>query len=61
MWRGLAVGNPPKGQLVLEAIRAVGGVAETVNAEQILRAAKDFAIKEGQFTEVSAAAYYLVL
>ncbi|MFH0848892.1 MAG: threonine synthase [archaeon] len=53
---GLAVGNPPKGTLVLEAIRKSEGVGETVNDDEILRAAKDLAAKEGQFVEVSAAA-----
>lgn len=53
---GLAVGNPPKGSLVLDAIRRSGGVAETVEDDEILEAARGLAIKEGQFVEVSAAA-----
>jgi len=53
---GLAVGNPPKGKLVLDAIHKSGGVAETVHDDEILKAARDLATKEGQFVEVSAAA-----
>jgi len=53
---GLAVGNPPKGDLVLDAIRKSSGVGETVDDDEILKAARDLATKEGQFVEVSAAA-----
>ncbi len=53
---GLAVGNPPKGRLVLDAIRKTEGVAETVDDSEILDAAKDLARREGQFVEISAAA-----
>jgi threonine synthase len=53
---GLAVGNPPKGGLVLDAIRKAGGVAETVTDEEILKVAGDLATREGQFVEISAAA-----
>lgn len=53
---GLAVGQPPKGRFVLDAVRSTKGVAETVSDDEILRAAGDLATKEGQFVEISAAA-----
>jgi threonine synthase len=52
---GLAVGAPPKGQLVLEALRQTDGLAETVNDVEILQTAKMLAEKEGLFVEVSSA------
>jgi threonine synthase len=53
---GLAVGNPPKGHLVLNALRGSKGVGETVKDSEILEAARDLATMEGQFVEISAAA-----
>ena len=53
---GLAVGNPPKGGLVLEAIRKSGGLAQTVGDDEILQASRELIVREGQFVEVSAAA-----
>lgn len=53
---GLAVGNPPKGRLVLNAIRVTGGLASTVDDDETLGAARELAAREGQFVEVSSAA-----
>ena len=53
---GLAVGNPPKGGLVLEAIRNSDGLARTVGDDEILEASRRLIAREGQFVEVSAAA-----
>lgn len=53
---GLAVGNPPKGHLVLDALRGSKGVGETVKDNEILEAARGLARQEGQFVEISAAA-----
>jgi len=53
---GLAVGNPPKGKLVLDAIRKSGGVAQTVSDNEILEASRELVAREGQFVEISAAA-----
>ena len=55
MAEGIAVGAPPKGGLVLEAIRRTGGVAETVNENQILECARTLAAREGLYVEISAA------
>ena len=55
MAEGIAVGAPPKGGLVLEAVRKTGGVAETVNEDQILESARTLAAKEGLYVEISAA------
>jgi threonine synthase len=52
---GLAVGAPPKGRLVLGALRESKGLAEVVNDTEILETAKALASKEGLFVEVSAA------
>ena len=52
---GLAVGAPPKGKLVLEALRKTGGLAELVNDVEILETAKTLAAREGLFVEVSSA------
>ena len=52
---GLAVGAPPKGQLVFEALRKTQGVAETVTDQEALQTARTLAAKEGLFVEVSSA------
>jgi threonine synthase len=52
---GLAVGAPPKGQLVLEALRKTDGLAETIKDVETLETAKMLAAKEGIYVEVSAA------
>jgi threonine synthase len=52
---GLAVGAPPKGGLVLEALRKTSGVAEVVSDNRILEAARALA-SEGLYSEVSSAA-----
>ena len=51
---GLAVGKPPKGRLVLQAIKETGGWADTVTDEETLKIAHDLA-GEGQFAEISSA------
>ncbi len=51
---GLAVGKPPKGRLVLQAIKETGGWADTVSDDETLKVAQDLA-REGQFAEVSSA------
>jgi len=56
MAEGIAVGAPPKGHLVLEAIRKTGGLAETVSETQILECARILAAKEGLYAEIAAAA-----
>ena len=53
---GLAVGNPPKGTLVINAISESEGVAGIVSDDEILKAARSLAAREGQFVETSAAA-----
>jgi threonine synthase len=53
---GLAVGAPPKGRLVLDALHKTGGLAEVVNDSETLETARNLASKEGLFVEVSAAA-----
>jgi threonine synthase len=55
MAEGIAVGAPPKGSLVLEALRKTGGLAETVNEDEIAECAKALAAKEGLYVEISAA------
>lgn len=55
MAEGIAVGAPPKGSLVLEALRKTGGLAETVNEDEIAECAKTLAAKEGLYVEISAA------
>ena len=55
MAEGIAVGAPPKGTLVLEAVRRTGGVAETVSEDQILDCARSLAANEGLYVEISAA------
>jgi len=55
MAEGIAVGAPPKGSLVLEALRKTGGLAETVNEDEICECAKTLAAKEGMYVEISAA------
>lgn len=55
MAEGIAVGAPPKGSLVLEALRKTGGLAETVNENEICECAKKLAAKEGIYVELSAA------
>jgi threonine synthase len=52
---GLAVGAPPKGQLVFEALRKTGGIAETVSDTETLETARTLAAREGLFVEVSSA------
>jgi len=55
MAEGIAVGAPPKGALVLEALRKTGGLAATVNEDEIIECAKALAAKEGLYVEISAA------
>jgi threonine synthase len=55
MAEGIAVGAPPKGSLVLQALRKTGGLAETVNEDEIVECAKVLAAKEGLYVEISAA------
>lgn len=52
---GLAVGAPPKGRLVIQALRKTDGLAETVSDDAILQSAKALA-SEGLLAEVSSAA-----
>lgn len=52
---GLAVGAPPKGQLVFEALRKTGGLAETVTDKEALETARTLAAREGLFVEISSA------
>jgi threonine synthase len=52
---GLAVGAPPKGGLVLEALRKTGGLAEVVNDDETIEWAKALATREGLYVEISAA------
>ena len=52
---GLAVGAPPKGGLVLEALRKTGGLAEVVNDDETIEWAKALAAREGLYVEISAA------
>ena len=52
---GLAVGAPPKGRLVLEALKRTRGIAEVVSDSETLEWAKALATKEGLFVEISAA------
>jgi threonine synthase len=52
---GIAVGAPPKGGLVLEALRKTDGVAEVVSDDQTIECAKALAIEEGLYVEISAA------
>ena len=52
---GLAVGAPPKGQLVFEALRKTKGLAETVSDAETLETARTLAAREGLFVEVSSA------
>jgi threonine synthase len=52
---GIAVGAPPKGGLVLEALRETKGLAETVNDDETIYWAKTLASKEGLYVEISAA------
>lgn len=52
---GLAVGAPPKGGLVLEALRKTGGLAEVVSDDVTIECAKALATKEGLYVEISAA------
>ena len=51
---GLAVGAPPKGSLVLEALRKTGGLAEVVTDDETIECAKVLAAKEGLYAEISA-------
>ena len=51
----IAVGGPPKGGLVLEALRTTGGLAEIVSDDEIVECAKALASKEGLYVEISAA------
>ena len=53
---GIAVGAPPKGGLVLEALGKTGGLAEIVSDDEIIDCAKALAAKEGLYVEISAAA-----
>jgi threonine synthase len=55
MAEGIAVGAPPKGSLVLHALRKTGGLAEIVNEDEIAECAKMLAAKEGLYVEISAA------
>lgn len=52
---GIAVGAPPKGGLVLEALRKTNGLAETVHDDETIEWAKALAIREGLYVELSAA------
>jgi threonine synthase len=52
---GIAVGAPPKGGLVLEALRKTKGLAETVTDEETVEWAKTLASKQGLYVEISAA------
>jgi threonine synthase len=52
---GLAVGAPPKGSLVLEALRKTGGLAEVVTDDETIECAKALAAREGLYVEISAA------
>jgi len=52
---GIAVGAPPKGGLVLEALRRTGGVAEVVSDDETIECAKALATREGLYVEISAA------
>jgi threonine synthase len=52
---GLAVGAPPKGQLVLEGLRKTAGLAGTIEDIEIMETAKMLAGKEGLSVEMSSA------
>jgi threonine synthase len=49
--KSLAIGDPGDGYYVLKAIRDSGGVAESVNDQEILEAIKTLARNEGIFVE----------
>ena len=52
---GLSVASPPKGRLVLEAVRKTHGLAEMVSDGETLESAKAIASREGLFVEISSA------
>ncbi|MEM3615972.1 MAG: threonine synthase, partial [Candidatus Methanomethylicia archaeon] len=55
---GLRVSNPPRGKLILKALRECGGVGITVSDDEVLEGYRKFAKLEGVFCEPTSATVY---